>query len=855
MAARVIRNDFVAGEISPALWGRQDQELYHHGAARIENFIPVPTGGLRKRAGTELVWRLSVSGGTDFRAFPYTYDRDEFGIMVLRSASGSIDVSWSFKAFYADGTTATAPGGGVLSGAVFQLGSGESIEDIKCVQFGDTLMFTMHGHSAFKAAVTFKKGALSVAWSTVQSQSKSTTPASGSLTATPHAFHAAGDGYTTSKALYGLFGIKNGVWSAMRKASANITLPWTSGAYVTLEVQADWTKHDSYALVKQYAGQYGVIQMFYPDDFTRCDQSEVVGFSVSGTASATFGGTEYSGLASNPTATWKNGGAQSGTFCSSFTFFGDDGGAVLTAIDMWFGSLATINGGANNRYIGNPGFVKVRLHETSTSGPVIDEWSFDFIQYRPGSVRLKRITAAVSQDGVYAIDFVDASGNATKVAMRGFNAYIDYGSRTFKDVNIAPVSNVSIPEQLTVGDSGMDVDIISLWQQRLVAAGSASLPFTMWFSAVGDLYNFTTARPQAADDAFEATIATTDANRILHIVAQKWMLVMAENGEFTVDAQGGALAYNTLNIRKVSSIGAHPDVEPVVTENEIVFAASDGRCVYKMDYSLERDSVVPSRLSTRAAHLTEGHAIVGIAYQRYPDSVLWCLLDDGSLASLTFLPDENVIAWARHTLAGGGGLKAVGIFAAKSMRSDDGTDTTTDVFLILRSDAEGDEGKVWIERLRPCVVSDAPLSSGAQCSDHMGYSDSDYPAGGNPQGDVAASIETLRLDPQGGEATGAQTNVFDTVLRIRRSGAVSVRPAGAGSAIAWSGTATQPDAVPQTSGSGAEERVSLVRRDVRISPRAFQNKDNRIEIKSADKWPCEILSLETAVHFGDIRRT
>jgi hypothetical protein len=424
----------------------------------------------------------------------------------------------------------------------------------------------------------------------------------------------------------------------------------------------------------------------------------------------------------------------------------------------------------------------------------------------------------------------------------------------FVDTNISPIT-LTIPDALTVGDAGMDVNILTIWEQRLVAAGSHSLPFTMWFSATGDLYNFTATRPQSADDAFETTIATTDANKILHIVAQKWMLALADGAEFTIDAQGGALAYNTVRIRKISSIGAHPEVEPIVTENEVVFAASDARSVYKMDYSLERDSVIPTKISTRAAHLTETHRIVRIAYQKCPDSVIWCLLDDGSLASLTFIPDEQVVAWARHTLSGGSGLKVVDLFATRSMRSDADTETSNDVFLVLRSDAADDNGKAWVERMRPCAASDAPLSSHAVCRDHMKYSSSDYPAGGNPQGDVAASIETLRLDQQGGEATGAQTNVFDTVLRIRRSGAVSIRPAGAGSAIAWSGTATQPDALPQTSGSGASQRVSLVQRDVRVSPRAFNNRDNRIEIKSADKWPCEILSLETAVHFGDIRRT
>ena len=78
MAQKVIRNDFVAGEIAPELWGRHDVEMYYHGAARIENFIPRRTGGLRKRAGTELVWHLAGDSEREYRIIPYLYDKDNF---------------------------------------------------------------------------------------------------------------------------------------------------------------------------------------------------------------------------------------------------------------------------------------------------------------------------------------------------------------------------------------------------------------------------------------------------------------------------------------------------------------------------------------------------------------------------------------------------------------------------------------------------------------------------------------------------------------------------------------------------------------------------------------------------------
>jgi len=48
----LIQNNFISGEISPLLEGRIDSPRYQTGLRTCENFIPMKTGGLRKRPGT-----------------------------------------------------------------------------------------------------------------------------------------------------------------------------------------------------------------------------------------------------------------------------------------------------------------------------------------------------------------------------------------------------------------------------------------------------------------------------------------------------------------------------------------------------------------------------------------------------------------------------------------------------------------------------------------------------------------------------------------------------------------------------------------------------------------------------------
>ena len=849
MAARIVRNDFVAGEIDPALFGRHDVEMFFHGASRVENFVPRKTGGLRKRAGTDLVWHVAGTAGEtrDYRIVPYRYDKDEYGLIALYRKGTATQVWYRFWS----SRTKTATNEAKV--AFLSVSTDVSLDAIKHGQIGDTIFFTLHGYRAWTARVTFSTR--SVAWKQLRTSIAVASPPA--LTTTASGFHAEGDGYVAAYREYAIWGVKNGIRSDIRTKRQSMTLTWVAGAYIDVTFTPNWANHDYYILGKLQGGQYGEVARFYrdSDNGSRSDFAAVSGGSQK--ATGTFNGETYTAALSSvadsggTNSPWRttapdtisNGIHSCGSWVASVGMTHSSSTAPLLALKLWFG--AKMNGGESVANVGYSDTVHAVLYKGSESGAVVAEWDFT-PGYQEDAAKLSIDNPKAGPS--FGLFFYTDATRSTRayVPMRGMVMCTDTGTKKFHDDNISPGTLVGEQDLLQVGFAGMDVDIITTWQQRLVAASAEQSPFTMWFSALGDLYNFYVDRPQVADNAFEATIASTEANRILHIVSQKWLLAFTESGEHVIDATGGAFAFNTISIKKTSSVGAHPDIVPTTTESDVLFVAADGRSVYKMDYSLERDAVVPSSVSTRAQHITELHRIKKIAYQRYPDSVLWCLLDDGSLASMTFVPEENVCGWARHTLAGGAGLKAVDIFATGSIRADADTDTTSDLMLVLEDTAtNGKKGDVWVERLRPCVVSDSPAAAHAECADHMGYAAANYPSGGDPKGEVQARLVTMRLEPQQADMIGKQTNAFDTVLRIRRSGLVAVRPDK--SELPWSGTVTQPDAQPVESGSS----VALVEKDVKIAPRAFQNRDARLEIKSADKWPCEILSLLAMMEFGN----
>ena len=71
--------NFASGELSQSLNGRVDIQPYYQGAARIENFEIIPTGGIKRRPGTQRVAQLTGNN----RIIPFIVDKNYVYILEM----------------------------------------------------------------------------------------------------------------------------------------------------------------------------------------------------------------------------------------------------------------------------------------------------------------------------------------------------------------------------------------------------------------------------------------------------------------------------------------------------------------------------------------------------------------------------------------------------------------------------------------------------------------------------------------------------------------------------------------------------------------------------------------------------
>ncbi|MGD9742284.1 MAG: hypothetical protein AB7J30_13035, partial [Hyphomicrobium sp.] len=202
---------------------------------------------------------------------------------------------------------------------------------------------------------------------------------------------------------------------------------------------------------------------------------------------------------------------------------------------------------------------------------------------------------------------------------------------------------------------------IAFYEERLGFANSRFQPQTCWLSASGIYETFapTDNASQVLDDtAMTFTIADNQVNAIRWLAPGKVLTLGTIGGEFTVQASNlnEALTPANVTVRGQSTIGA-ADSPPLRIGNAVLFIQRAGRRLYEIAYRFDTDSYGAPEMTLLAQHLTRS-GMKEIAWQQQPWAALWVVCKDGSCVALTYLRDQDVIGWHRHSF-GGAEVKAI----------------------------------------------------------------------------------------------------------------------------------------------------------------------------------------------------
>lgn len=221
----------------------------------------------------------------------------------------------------------------------------------------------------------------------------------------------------------------------------------------------------------------------------------------------------------------------------------------------------------------------------------------------------------------------------------------------FDDENItADLSDTPQQARNPFSGEGNYPGVGTFFEQRLVLASTDLNPGGVWASQSANPRNFGVSSPLKANDAITFRIRANRATRIEAIVPTERLLLMTSGGEWVVTGgdDAGYLTPTNIVLRRRAFRGS-TSVQPVLVGDFVVHVQRGGDAV--RDFNLGRD-VASTDLSLLAKHLLKGRMVVAMAYQQKPDSVIWVVMNDGNVATLTYMLEHDIWGWAPMDFGG-----------------------------------------------------------------------------------------------------------------------------------------------------------------------------------------------------------
>lgn len=194
--------------------------------------------------------------------------------------------------------------------------------------------------------------------------------------------------------------------------------------------------------------------------------------------------------------------------------------------------------------------------------------------------------------------------------------------------------------------------VVGSVQQRLALAKTSDKPQGAWLSKTDLQNNFTLHFPIQDDDSIKFLLSG-EQNEVRHILDLGNVVMLTRGGEWILQGDGnGFLTATQINPKQIGYNGASK-IKPVVINNNALFIQARGNIVRDLASGITSETYNGNDLTIFSSHLFDGYTIVDWAYQQAPNSIVWAVRSDGVLLGMTYLKEQDIVAWHRHDFSGG----------------------------------------------------------------------------------------------------------------------------------------------------------------------------------------------------------
>ena len=210
---------------------------------------------------------------------------------------------------------------------------------------------------------------------------------------------------------------------------------------------------------------------------------------------------------------------------------------------------------------------------------------------------------------------------------------------------------------LVVGpQTGTYPSVPSYLFQRAVQSNTLNAPDDYFMSQPGKYLNMDSSIPITDGDAIIGNPWAQQINGIQFIQPMLSAgVVFTGGGTWLLSGGGGVGTPFTPTSQQATPQeynGISSTVPPITINSEILYVQSLGSTVRDLMYNFFTQRCTSTDLTVLSSHLFENHQLTQWAYAQEPYKLIWGCRSDGTALSLTFIKEQEVQGWSRHDTNG-----------------------------------------------------------------------------------------------------------------------------------------------------------------------------------------------------------
>ena len=194
---------------------------------------------------------------------------------------------------------------------------------------------------------------------------------------------------------------------------------------------------------------------------------------------------------------------------------------------------------------------------------------------------------------------------------------------------------------------------IEFYEQRLCLSNTVNFPQGIWMSRTGNFYDYSFHTPFQDDDSIYYQLASRRIDPITWMEAANELIIGTASTVWRMSASSNTQVITPYSVTcRIQAADGCAEVRPLNVLGKVLYLQRGFKSIRDLSYSWEQDKFLGFDMTYGSKHIFESRSIHAWDYEATETSIVWCAMNEGLLAGMTYFPEQDIYAWHVHKFEG-----------------------------------------------------------------------------------------------------------------------------------------------------------------------------------------------------------